>query len=75
MSQTKYDDTFYADRSESMNSARVIVPLILDLVDVKSVVDVGCGMGEFLNIFKQHGAKEILGIDGEWINRMKLQIP
>ena len=70
-----YDDAFYSDRRYSMNSAKVIVPLILDLMDVKSVVDVGCGMGEFLHVFSQMGTKEILGIDGEWIRHEKLQIP
>jgi SAM-dependent methyltransferase len=75
MKMALYDDSFYSDRRYSMNSARVIVPLILDLMPVKSVIDIGCGMGEFLNVFKKHGTKEILGIDGEWINRKKLQIP
>lgn len=33
------------------------------------VVDFGCGLGTWLKVFKDHGASEVLGIDGKWVNR------
>ena len=32
---------------------------------IRSVIDVGCGLGQWLYIFKKEGAYDILGIDGK----------
>ena len=56
-------------------SAQEIVPLVLELVQPRSVVDVGCGLGTWLSVFKGHGVDEILGIDGDYVDRSKLEIP
>jgi SAM-dependent methyltransferase len=57
--------------SENYNteSAEEVVPLLLDLICPKSVVDVGCGIGTWLSIFKKYGVEEVVGIDGEYVNR------
>ncbi|MBV9171892.1 MAG: methyltransferase domain-containing protein [Chloroflexi bacterium] len=44
-------------------SAEVIVPLVQRLVAAESVVDVGCGVGSWLSVFRECGARRILGID------------
>lgn len=46
-----------------------IVPVIIKLVNPQNVVDVGCGTGTFLKIFKNNGIKDVLGIDGVWCNK------
>src|SRR5262249_18583181 len=71
-----YSQQFY-DRieAETVSSATVIVPLILDLLPLKSVVDVGCGRGLWLDAFASHGIQEILGIDGPWVTSAQLAIP
>ncbi len=56
------------------NSAGVIVPLILELVQPKSVVDVGCGPGRWLHVFYEQGVKDILGMDGAWVPQDKLHV-
>lgn len=71
----KYDKNSFGDRLDSLKSANVIVPIVLDLVQPKSVVDVGCGTGEFLSIFRKRGIKNIFGIDGPWIDKKRLRIP
>jgi SAM-dependent methyltransferase len=39
-----------------------------------SVVDVGCGIGTFLAAFKDAGVNDLLGLDGNWVNKSQLCI-
>ena len=56
--------------------AKEIVPLIFELIQPKSVIDLGCNLGSWLAVFKEYGIDDILGIDGNHlIDRRKLQIP
>lgn len=50
-------------------SAKEIVPILMELFKPKSVIDLGCGLGDWLYIFKKCGVEEILGVDGDWVNR------
>jgi hypothetical protein len=60
-----YDDSYYRSLGDtSLSSARIVVPIVLDLVRPDSVVDVGCGSGAWLSVFADHGVRDILGIDG-----------
>lgn len=61
-------------RPGSQRSAEEIVPLVLEYVQPRSVADVGCGIGTWLSVFKRHGVKEVLGMDGEYVDRNALQI-
>jgi SAM-dependent methyltransferase len=71
-----YDATFHtAHAAGSLRSARVVVPLVVDLVEPKSVVDVGCGLGWWLKAFMENGVDDVLGLDGDWIDRASLVIP
>jgi len=62
-------------RERGYTSARVIAPFVYDLIKPASVVDVGCGHGYWLKTFELLGAGQVLGIDGEYIDRKKLEIP
>ncbi|PWT95003.1 MAG: hypothetical protein C5B53_12080 [Candidatus Melainabacteria bacterium] len=73
--QTKYNEAFYDETFvTSIYSARIIVPMIMDLVRPSSVVDLGCGTGSWLSAFKQNGVTKILGVDGSDISGDHLQI-
>src|SRR5262249_48873666 len=41
----------------------------------KSVADVGCGSGAWLQVFKEHGVQDVLGVDGPYVQRASLRIP
>lgn len=69
-----YSSKFYEELKSSLVSARIIVPLVIDLIEPKSVIDVGCGQGEFLSIFKKNGVNNIFGVDGRWVDKEKLYI-
>ena len=73
---TVYTHDFYEMiRSGSRRSAAVVVPIALELVRAKSVVDVGCGDGTWLAAFEQQGVTDAVGLDGDYVDRRLLQIP
>jgi SAM-dependent methyltransferase len=67
-----YYETVY---QQVRDSAREVVPLVVELVSPRRVVDVGCGTGTWLATFAAGGATEILGLDGEYVDRTLLDIP
>lgn len=53
-----YPEEFFNNiRDWSINSARVIVPLLIADLHPQSVVDVGCGDGSWLSVFKAVGRR------------------
>jgi len=71
-----YDKKFFdAMPGTTASSARIIVPLVLDAIHPRSVVDVGCGAGTWLAAWREHGVEDILGVDGPWVKPNQLQIP
>lgn len=70
-----YTDAFFEEIEEgSLRSARIIVPIIMDLVNPKSVIDVGCGCGAWLKAFEENGVRDIRGLDGHWVDESRLLI-
>ncbi len=71
----RYDRAFFrdmADRSE--RSARVVVPAVVEIVRPRAVVDLGCGTGAWLKVFKECGIERVRGIDGSGVARSALRI-
>ena len=70
-----YDNGFFEsiDRG-SLDSARAVVPALLNLVPVESVVDFGCGWGAWLSGFQECGVESLLGIDGDYVDRDKFMV-
>lgn len=60
------------EEAHNTKSAEIIVPFVIDWFKPASVLDVGCGIGTWLNVCKKHGVSEILGIDGDYVNRDQL---
>lgn len=63
-----HDESVY-----NVESANEIVPIIYNLIKPESVIDIGCGLGTFLRVFKDMGVKKVLGIDGTWVEISKLK--
>jgi SAM-dependent methyltransferase len=73
---TPYTSKFYEhQQGGARRSAEIIVPIVLRFVPAKSVIDVGCGVGAWLAVFQEQGVKDILGIDGDYVDARQLQIP
>ena len=70
-----YTQSFFNDlQAGSKQSATEIVPLVLELLKPSSVVDIGCGSGEWLSVFNRYGVEDILGVDGNYVDRNSLAI-
>jgi SAM-dependent methyltransferase len=70
-----YGAKFYAQQAPgSLQSARIVAALIAELLTPRKVVDVGCGLGGWLLALSETGAHELLGIDGDHVDRSKLYI-
>jgi SAM-dependent methyltransferase len=76
MTESDYTPEFFAENvDKSRSSAEVVVPLVMERVAPRSVVDLGCGTGAWLGIFARHGVADYVGIDGDWVPPAALEIP
>lgn len=71
---TLYTNEFYDEMYErNKRVASEIMPILVQALKPKSIVDVGCGQGIFLHEAERNGI-EVLGIDGEYVEKDKLLI-
>lgn len=66
---------FYERRHAfTVSSARQIAEIIMEEFKPSAVVDVGCGIGTWLAVFREKGAKRVLGLDAAYVDTKYLQI-
>jgi SAM-dependent methyltransferase len=76
MKDVRYTTDFFVERSgASISSARIVVPIVMELIRPRSVIDVGCGIGTWLAVIAEHGVRDYVGIDGDYVDRSQLLIP
>ncbi len=70
-----YDRQFYKYICRgALDSASEVVPLVQKLVpQIGSVLDVGCGSGAWLSVWKAAGVK-VMGLDGDYVDRAGLLV-
>jgi len=70
-----YDKQFFEGQSARSNeSARVVVPMLRELVGPASVIDLGCGVGGWLAAWREAGVDDVHGFDGDYVDRSMLEI-
>jgi hypothetical protein len=73
--QQSYSKVFYDwQRTGSHRSAQKILPIVFDAIHPKSVVDVGCGVGPWLDVARNLGAS-VVGYEGEWVQSLEPAYP
>ena len=71
-----YDRQFYMDqRGTSTTSARILVPTIRKVISPRSVLDVGCGVGTWARVWIESGVDDVVGVDGNYVDKQLLEIP
>lgn len=71
-----YNEAFYQYINQgSLASARVVIAALRELlpVDIGTVLDVGCGAGAWLSVWKQAGVA-VTGLDGDYVQPSALLI-
>jgi SAM-dependent methyltransferase len=53
-------------RATTRRAAERILPIVLSIVDVASIIDVGCGPGSWLEVAREMGVPTLTGVEGEW---------
>jgi SAM-dependent methyltransferase len=67
---------FEGHENGALLSAKKVIPLINEIVRPKSVIDVGCGVGNWLKVWQEDvGIENIRGIEGPYLSPALLQIP
>jgi SAM-dependent methyltransferase len=75
MKSKSYTKSFYDVESPgSLMSAQEVIPVVLQFIIPKSVIDIGCGTGSWLSVWEKNGVTDILGIDGDYIDTGQLLI-
>ena len=75
MSNPRYNQRFFDYvNAGAERSARKLLPLLAP-IEVCSVLDVGSGQGTWLSIWKELGVVDVVGLDGDYVDRNRLKIP
>jgi SAM-dependent methyltransferase len=71
----RYSSGFFDSQSQgSRTSARAVIPIVRELVRPTSVLDVGCGIGTWLAEWIKQDVTDVLGLDGEYVDKTALVI-
>lgn len=72
---TTYDDSFYDYINfGATRSAGVVLPYVIDALNIESILDVGCGQGAWLAVWEKLGVADVVGVDGSYVVTDKLLI-
>jgi len=74
---TVYNEDFYSNRhSRTKYAAKTILSKVIEVhPSITSAIDIGCGVGTWLSVLKQHGVSNVQGVDGPWVEQKLLEIP
>lgn len=71
-----YAKHFYENQAGgSARSASVVVPLLVNLLKPRSVLDVGCGAGTWCEAYSAAGVPTVHGVDGPWVDQATFRGP
>ena len=71
-----YNASFYlGEGDEILRSPTIVAPHVYSLLKPRRVVDVGCGRGAWLAVFRELGAQTILGLEGKHVDPSCLLVP
>lgn len=76
MSEHQYSHDFYNYiDAGSRRSARAVARLLLPEIKIKSLLDVGAGHGAWAAEWLAAGVKDVLAVDGDYVDRAQLAVP
>ena len=70
-----YDRTYYDYiNGGAIRSAEHVLPAVQQHFDIRSVLDFGAGQGAWLSVWRRLGVKDVMGIDGAYVERSALLV-
>jgi len=69
--KTKY---IHDEIIHNSGAAEQVLPVLFSIFKPKSILDVGCGLGNWIEVAKKMGIEEVVGVDGSYVNRTLLKI-
>jgi SAM-dependent methyltransferase len=70
------DREFYVTRDAATRpSAETVVSILLEIVQLRSAVDLGCGVGTWLSVLRARGVTDVYGIEADEVPPELLRIP
>jgi len=76
MSEHQYSHDFYDYiDAGSRRSARAVAWLLLPEIKIKSLLDIGAGHGAWAAEWLAAGVKDVLAVDGDYVDRAQLAVP
>lgn len=71
-----YNQIFFSGQKHAPKEGVVhVVDFLRQQFAPRSVVDIGCGVGQWLSVFRAAGVTDVLGVDGAWVPKDLLSIP
>ena len=72
---TVYDRNFFDQQaSRSLQSARIVLRKVFGRLKPDRVVDIGCGVGSWMQAALELGAQDVIGVDGDYVDRRMLMV-
>jgi SAM-dependent methyltransferase len=76
VSGSAYDAGFFETyQRTAFQAAQVVLPIVFEVRRPRSVLDVGCGVGAWLRACQEMGVSDLVGVDGSYVPRERLEIP
>lgn len=65
----------HTEKIHNKRSATILLPILFDILNPGSVLDVGCGTATWLAVCSDLGITDYVGIDGNYVDTKSLMIP
>lgn len=65
----------HVEKVHNFRSPEIVLPVVFQFIKPSSILDVGCGLGTWLNVANRYGIADIFGVDGPNVNAAHLCIP
>lgn len=60
--------------THNSTAAEQVLPVLFEIYKPSSILDVGCGLGNWIEVAKKLSGATIIGVDGDYVNRKLLKI-
>ena len=60
--------------THNSSAAEQVLPILFEAYKPNSVLDIGCGLGNWIEVAKKMGVENVIGVDGDYVNKLLLKI-